>query len=394
MRTTSLRVQTFYPALIRRDFIDITPGREDIRHPCCIIAAGGTSADLGRRQRRKLGEKASIDRICHLLQPHFRSILPENFFIVFLQENVLYRLCCNGARDPPACTLLRPAHKANFHRVMHSSSLKDHPPNSRLALIVICCTGIALLICLTPYDYQWTIYFSTHKAERFADFMNRSVFDGAALPGAGDLVYPPLLITLIFYILSWSWKYESSIAGLRISYLSCLIPPSFRFRPDECLFLRPSLCPYHQTGRGPGQTRFGISRENALYRMVSGWSAFFHPGFVQRKFPERPHRHRIDLHYLRLCPAGIPGRKKALDRGDGSRVLHPFHCGHGDRQDDVGLTLAHGHHLYPFQRMDADPYYLFLGSQNSRATGIFPAIRETATTLVLSLNCNSASFCC
>jgi membrane-associated phospholipid phosphatase len=148
---------------------------------------------------------------------------------VFLQENVLYRLCCNGARDPPACALLRPEHEANFHKIMHSSALKDHLPNSRLALIVICCIGIALLICLTPYDYQWTIYFSTHKAARFADFMNRSVFDGAALPGAGDLVYPPLLITLTFYILSWSWKYEYRLPGSGFPAFLASFRPLFGF---------------------------------------------------------------------------------------------------------------------------------------------------------------------
>jgi membrane-associated phospholipid phosphatase len=98
---------------------------------------------------------------------------------------------------------------------MYPTFLKDHPFRKRLSLTAICCTGITLLVCLTPYDYQCTLYFSSHKAERFADFMNRSIFEGAALPGAGDLVYPLLLLALIFYVLAWVWKNDPHLPKSR-----------------------------------------------------------------------------------------------------------------------------------------------------------------------------------
>jgi hypothetical protein len=97
---------------------------------------------------------------------------------------------------------------ANETIIMPLVSLKNHPPIIWFSFVVICCTGIALLASLAPYDYQWTLYFSTHKAARFADLMNRSIFERATLPGAGDLVFPLLLIALVLYILSWLWKYD------------------------------------------------------------------------------------------------------------------------------------------------------------------------------------------
>ncbi len=89
---------------------------------------------------------------------------------------------------------------------MHPSPLKDHP--ERLFLLAVLCAGIVVLAVLTPHDYQWTLSLSTHKINGFAEFMNRSVFDRARLPGAGDLVYPPLVIALLLYIPSWLWKYN------------------------------------------------------------------------------------------------------------------------------------------------------------------------------------------
>ncbi len=104
-----------------------------------------------------------------------------------------------------------------FNRALNSSPMKNHPLRKWLSLAVICSAGIALLVCLAPYDYQWTIYFSTHKAERFANFMNRSIFEGASLPGAGDFVYPLLLIALLLYIPSWLWKYNHRCSNTRFT---------------------------------------------------------------------------------------------------------------------------------------------------------------------------------
>jgi membrane-associated phospholipid phosphatase len=110
---------------------------------------------------------------------------------------------------------------------MFSISPNDHPFGKRLSLAAICCTGIILLVCLTPYDYQWTLYFSSHKAERFADFMNRSIFEKAALPGAGDLVYPPLLLALIFYSLAWLRRYDRRLPKSRFfTFLAAFRPLS------------------------------------------------------------------------------------------------------------------------------------------------------------------------
>ena len=89
---------------------------------------------------------------------------------------------------------------------MYPTPLKDHP--ERLSLLAILCAGIAVLVVLTPYDYHWTIYLSTHKIHGFAEFMNRSVFDRSRLPGAGDLVYPPLIVVLLLYIPSWLRKFN------------------------------------------------------------------------------------------------------------------------------------------------------------------------------------------
>lgn len=90
-------------------------------------------------------------------------------------------------------------------------------------LLLILCTGLIILAGITPYDYQWTHYFSTHKFTYFADVMNRSVFNGDRLPGAGDLIYPLLLIILLLYIPSWLWKYDRSlpVSGFGSFFASC-----------------------------------------------------------------------------------------------------------------------------------------------------------------------------
>jgi len=96
---------------------------------------------------------------------------------------------------------------------MHPSPLKDHPQYQSLWAIL--CAGSVVLAVLTPYDYQWTLHLSTHKIHGFAEFMNRSVFDRARLPGAGDLVYPPILIAFLFYIPSWLWKFNHRLPKAR-----------------------------------------------------------------------------------------------------------------------------------------------------------------------------------
>ena len=94
---------------------------------------------------------------------------------------------------------------------MYPYPLKDHP--ERQSLLAILCAGIAVLAVLTPYDYQWTHLLSTHTIHGFAEFMNRSVFDRSRLPGAGDLVYPPLIVAVLLYIPSWLWKFNHRLPG-------------------------------------------------------------------------------------------------------------------------------------------------------------------------------------
>ena len=96
---------------------------------------------------------------------------------------------------------------------MYPNPLKDSP--ERQSLVAILCAGIAVLAVLTPYDYHWTLYLSTHTIHGFAEFMNRSVFERSRLPGAGDLVYPPLIFALLLYIPSWLWKFNHRLAGGR-----------------------------------------------------------------------------------------------------------------------------------------------------------------------------------
>jgi membrane-associated phospholipid phosphatase len=96
---------------------------------------------------------------------------------------------------------------------MYPNPLKEHP--KRQSLLAIFCAGIAVLAVLTPYDYHWTLDLSTHKIQGFAEFMNRSVFDRSRLPGAGDFVYPPLIVALLLYIPSWIGKFNHHLTRTR-----------------------------------------------------------------------------------------------------------------------------------------------------------------------------------
>jgi membrane-associated phospholipid phosphatase len=106
---------------------------------------------------------------------------------------------------------------------MPLSFIKDHRCGKWATLFLILCIGAIILAGLTRYDYQWTLYFSTHKLKYFAEFMNRSVFNGDPLPGAGDLIYPLLLITLLLYIPSWLWRHDRPLSerGLGSFFASC-----------------------------------------------------------------------------------------------------------------------------------------------------------------------------
>lgn len=75
-----------------------------------------------------------------------------------------------------------------------------------VSLGVILAVGGLSLAVLTPFDYQLTLFLSSHDLELFADFFNRSVFNGDSQPGAGDFLYPLLLAALLLYLPSWLWK--------------------------------------------------------------------------------------------------------------------------------------------------------------------------------------------
>lgn len=93
-----------------------------------------------------------------------------------------------------------------------------HSPSRRgIGLFLILFFGAVSLIGITPYDYRWTLYFSTHKLQGFAEVMNRSIFNGDPRPGAGDLLYPLLFITLLLYFVSWQRKYDQPKDGSRFA---------------------------------------------------------------------------------------------------------------------------------------------------------------------------------
>lgn len=75
-----------------------------------------------------------------------------------------------------------------------------------VSLVVILAAGGLSLAVLTPFDYQLTLFLSTHDLEPFADFFNRSLFNGDSQPGAGDFLYPLLLVAVVLYLPSWLWK--------------------------------------------------------------------------------------------------------------------------------------------------------------------------------------------
>jgi membrane-associated phospholipid phosphatase len=105
---------------------------------------------------------------------------------------------------------------------MHTTR-NDHPHRDLQYLLAILCTGIIALAVLTPHDYAWTLYLSNHQKDGFAGFMNRSLFNGAVLPGAGDLTYPFLCIALLLYIPAWLWKFNGGGASLQ-TFLSAHRP--------------------------------------------------------------------------------------------------------------------------------------------------------------------------
>ncbi|MDR3630283.1 MAG: phosphatase PAP2 family protein [Desulfocapsaceae bacterium] len=94
-------------------------------------------------------------------------------------------------------------------------------------LLAILCSGLIALLILTPRDYSLTVYFSTHPSNCFANFMNRSLFNGAVLPGAGDFVYPLLLIAFLLYIPSCLWKFNGT--GSKFHTLLAAYRPLFGF---------------------------------------------------------------------------------------------------------------------------------------------------------------------
>ncbi len=108
------------------------------------------------------------------------------------------------------------------------SSIKQ-PVRNWGSLILILCFGAFILTGITPHDYQWTQYFSTHEITGFARFMNRSVFNGDSFPGAGDLVYPLLLLTLFLYIPSWLRNYDKKEPKPGIDTFLATYRPLFGF---------------------------------------------------------------------------------------------------------------------------------------------------------------------
>lgn len=112
---------------------------------------------------------------------------------------------------------------------MLSSPLINQIPHKWLSLFVIIGTGAILLAILTPHDYQWTLYFSTHDLARFTNFFNRSVFNGDSSVGAGDFVYPLLLITLILYCVSWLRTNADGLPRSRFSTFLSVARPLLGF---------------------------------------------------------------------------------------------------------------------------------------------------------------------
>jgi membrane-associated phospholipid phosphatase len=91
---------------------------------------------------------------------------------------------------------------------MQTPSFPHGSSRRGISLFLILCAGVIFLIGVTPYDYRWTLYFSTHKLQGFAEFMNRSIFNGDPRPGAGDFLYPLLFIALLLYFVSWQRRYD------------------------------------------------------------------------------------------------------------------------------------------------------------------------------------------
>lgn len=89
-----------------------------------------------------------------------------------------------------------------------------------LFLVLICIFGVVALAIATPFDLQWTQYFSEHDVPLFSKFMKQSLFNGD-WPGAGDLSIFLGLIFLFFYI----------YFNLKPSSLQKLAQKAPKFRP-------------------------------------------------------------------------------------------------------------------------------------------------------------------
>ena len=152
---------------------------------------------------------------------------------------------------------------------MYPYPLKDHPESQ--VLLAILCAGIAVLIVLTPYDYQWTYALSTHKIQGFAEFMNRSVFDRSRLPGAGDLVYPPLIITLLLYIPSWLWKFNHRSPWARFHSILVSFRPLLGFTLMSAFAC--ALLFVHTT-----KQIMGRARPNAVFEGKMSFSQWYQSG--------------------------------------------------------------------------------------------------------------------
>jgi membrane-associated phospholipid phosphatase len=152
---------------------------------------------------------------------------------------------------------------------MLPSSVRNHLPHRSLAAIL--CAGIVMLAVLTPYDYQWTLHLSTHKIRGFAEFMNRSVFDRARLPGAGDLVYPPLIIAFLLYIPSWLWKFNHLLPGNRFHAFLASFRPLFGFTLVSAFSC--ALLFVHTTKQVMGR-----ARPNAVFEGAMPFSEWYQTG--------------------------------------------------------------------------------------------------------------------
>jgi len=166
---------------------------------------------------------------------------------------------------------------------MHAITQKDRPHRDILYLSAILCSGLIVLAVLTPHDYAWTFYLSTHQRDGFAGFMNRSIFNGAALPGAGDLVYPLLFLTFLFYIPSWLWKFNGT--GTKFRTFLAAYRPLFGFTLTSAFCC--SLLFTHTVKQIVGRARPDsvFRKEMAFSQWYQSGSHFFTHGSFTGSFP-------------------------------------------------------------------------------------------------------------